>query len=101
MKRIWMGVAVVAMLSLGASAQIWHRNDRNRNSGIYGSQYPNNGGYQNTAAYNDGYKAGQDDARHGRTSSTRVDKYHNDNDRAAWDQGYRDGYGSMNSTGVY
>jgi len=113
-------VTVVAGTSVLGSAQIWRGNNGTwggnppvyRNSGqvygnngqvygnngqVYGGQY---GDQRNTKAYQQGWKDGQDDAKHNRTSSTRVDKYNNDRDRAAWQQGYHDGYQSYANGGV-
>src|SRR5690349_10532069 len=46
----------------------------------------------NSEAYQRGWHDGQEDARRGRTSSTRPDHYRNPADRAAYDQGYAQGY---------
>jgi hypothetical protein len=47
---------------------------------------------QNSDAYQRGWRDAQDDASHGRQSSTRISRYHNDADRQAYDQGYAQGY---------
>lgn len=76
--------ALVAGGSIFAAAQYTGGVYRN---GVYvGPQNSNNGAYQR------GWRDAQDDARHGRQSSTRVDRYHHDADRAAYDQGYAQGY---------
>ena len=62
----------------------------------YGGVYQNGvyvGPYQaDNGAYQRGYRDGQDDARHGRQSSTRVERYGNEYDRRAYAQGYAQGY---------
>src|SRR5206468_9103344 len=57
---------------------------------------------QNSAAYQQGYNDAINDARHNRNQVSRTDRYHNDADRAAYDQGYRDGrQGYANQAGAY
>jgi hypothetical protein len=76
--------ALVAGGSIFAAAQY--------TGGVYqNGVYVGQNGY-NSDAYQRGWREGQDDARHGRQSSTRVDRYHNDADRRAYDQGYAQGY---------
>ena len=46
---------------------------------------------QNNDAYQRGWRDAQDDAAHNRNSVTRPERYHNDADRQAYDQGYSAG----------
>jgi len=46
---------------------------------------------QNNEAYQRGWRDAQDDARHNRNAVTRAQRYHNDADRQAYDQGYSAG----------
>ena len=82
-RMMLLSAALIAGGSIFAAAQYTGGVYRN---GVYvGQQY-------NSDAYQRGWRDGQEDARHGRQSSTRVDRYHNDADRAAYDQGYAQGY---------
>lgn len=82
-RMMLLSAALVAGGSIFAAAQYTGGVYRN---GVYVGQQ------DNSEAYQHGWKDGQNDARHGRQSSTRVDRYHNDADRAAYDQGYAQGY---------
>jgi len=85
------GAALVMFASLSAAAA--PRWGGSPQYGVYN---------QNNAAYQQGYNDALDDARHNRNQVSRADRYHNDADRAAYDQGYRDGRQSYaNQTGVY
>jgi hypothetical protein len=94
-RMMLLSAALVAGCSVFAAAQYTGGTYQN---GVYvGTQYGNN-----SDAYQRGVRDGQDDARHGRTTSTRHDRYHNDADRQAYDQGYAQGYQSaVNNNGGY
>jgi hypothetical protein len=83
LKTMLLSAALVAGTSVLSAAQ--YRGGVYRNDGYQGP-------IQNSGAYQQGWRDAQDDASHGRHSSTRVDRYHNDADRAAYDQGYAQGY---------
>jgi hypothetical protein len=83
-RMMLLSAALVAGGSIFAAAQYTGGVYRN---GVYAGQNSNN-----SEPYQRGWRDAQDDARHGRQSSTRVDRYHNDADRQAYDQGYAQGY---------
>ena len=83
-RMMLLSAALVAGCSVFAAAQY----GRVYQNGVYVGQ-----NYQNdNEAYQRGYREGLDDARHGRQSSTRVERYRNDVDRQAYAQGYSQGY---------
>ena len=94
-RTMLLSAALLAGSSLFASAQY--------NGGVYqNGVYVGPVQYSDNSAYQRGWKDGQDDARHGRQSSTRVDRSHNDAERAAYNQGYAQGYQSwVSQSGGY
>lgn len=84
------GAALVVLASLSAAA-----------TPRWGD--PQYGTYnQNSGAYQQGYNDALNDARQNRNQVSRPDRYGNGADRAAYDQGYRDGRQAYaNQTGVY
>ena len=56
---------------------------------------------QNSDAYQRGWRDAQDDAAHNRNSVTRPERYHNDADRQAYDQGYSAGRTAWAQNGAY
>ncbi len=89
-RNLLFATALLALASVAASAQGW--SDRDRDDDRYrNAQWGYGNQANNNAAYQQGWNDAMDDARHNRATSSRVDRYHNNTDRAAYDQGYRDG----------
>ena len=95
-RMMLLSAALVAGGSVFAAAQYGGGAYRN---GVYvGQNYQD----RDNDAYQRGYREGMDDARHGRQSSTRVERYHNEGDRQAYANGYAQGYqAAVNNNGGY
>lgn len=95
LRTMLLSAALLAGGSIFAAAQYTGGVYQN---GVYVGQ--NN---QNSEAYQRGWRDAQDDASHGRQSSSRVSRYHNDADRQAYDSGYAQGYQAWvnGQNGVY
>ena len=94
-RMMLLSAALVAGCSVFASAQY---GGAYRNGVYVGQNYQD----RDNDAYQRGYREGMDDARHGRQSSTRVERYGNDRDRQAYANGYAQGYqAAVNNNGGY